>query len=123
MFWNKPKDFVEISNGKKVYIKRLTNYQYDKALAKSTVVENGVNYALFLNICESYMVCLSLFSYRRLSVKDSYTLRRKVIEMLTEDNIVKKPEPKKEIISDTPNFNVSQKDNEWFLNQRRVRGF
>lgn len=115
MFKKKTEDFVDLSFGR-VYIKELTNVQYNFALAKSTAVQSLINNHLFLEICERFMTQLYFWEWRKLTIRDGNKLREKIISMLKHDEIVS--DIKEEQKEDKADLfaNVSSSDKEWFQN-------
>lgn len=107
---------IELSIGT-VKIKELTNKVYNKALARATVIENGVNNAVFLNYCERKMTCIPFWKWGKLTIKDGTLLREKIVSMLKVDGIIKE---EKEVVQkeDSADFNnISKEDVQWFSAQ------
>lgn len=117
MFFKKKQyeDYVDLSIGR-VYIRPLTNSAYAKAFKKSSVIKNQISNAHFLEYCEKYMTCLPFWKWGSLTIPDGDKLRAKIIAILkTYPGIFE--EEKEEVKDDTPNFELSAQDQEWFKNQ------
>ena len=109
MFWNNKvisKEFVELSIGK-VYFYNLTKKIVDYVERKSIINETITSVPIYLQEMEKQLIVLQKRKIENLSISDMNKLRKKVRELLIENNLLNVEEDQ-----------LDDKDIEWFDTQK-----
>jgi len=81
-------DYVDLSVGR-VYFRPLTNYMVIKAQAKSTILKESLNNAMFFYLMDRFLCLLGTRKYNRLNIVDGNKVRSKTREILSRHGVIK----------------------------------